>query len=64
MKVSDKLHAPVALPPTGKSPPWTHRIGDRTDPKAGLVTAEQEQIFAPVGNRTLAVQPVSRRYTD
>jgi hypothetical protein len=39
-------------------------IGGWVGPRAVLDTVGREKSLAPVGKRTPAIQPVSRRYTD
>jgi hypothetical protein len=47
----------------GERTPGTHRIG-WVGPKGGLDAVGEEKNPVPARNRTLAVQPVARRYTD
>jgi hypothetical protein len=59
MEVSDQLHAP------GRFTSGTHWKGGRMGPRAGLEAVElKKKSLDPTGNRTPAVQPVPRRYTD
>jgi hypothetical protein len=60
MKVSGELHAPGALPPE-KEAPVDSRLGG---PQSRSGRYGEEKSHAPARNRTPAVQPVARRYTD
>jgi hypothetical protein len=62
MEVSCQFHAPAALPP-GKEPPVPigYEAGWAPEPVWMLWRREN---FWTAGNRTRAVQPVARRYTD
>jgi hypothetical protein len=45
--------------------PRTHWLGGYVGPRAGLDAMEwKKKTFVPAVNRTPAVQPVPRRYTD
>jgi hypothetical protein len=62
MEVSGQLHAPAAMP-RGKNPRYSlyRRLGGPQN-RSGHC-GEDKSLLAPVGNRTLAVQPVARRHT-
>jgi hypothetical protein len=63
MEVSGHLHDSSALPP-GKEPLGTHWMEGLMGSKAGLDAVKKRNISCPIGNRTLAVQPVALRYID
>jgi hypothetical protein len=49
----------------GERPLCTHWVRVWVDPRAGLDVVEQRKIsLASAGNRTLAFQPVTRRFID
>jgi hypothetical protein len=61
MEVSGQLHVPAASTPHGrKNPqyPLDRRLGGPQSCGCG------QQILARVGNKTPAIQPITRRYTD
>jgi hypothetical protein len=58
MEVNGVLHAP------GERAPGTHCIRDWVGPGAGLDALEKRKSLVHARNRTLAVQPITRRYTD
>jgi hypothetical protein len=62
MEVSGQLHAPAALP-QGNHPryPLDRRLSGSQSLSGRF---GEETNLAPAGNRTPAVQPVARRYTD
>jgi hypothetical protein len=61
MEVSSQFQASVVLPPGNEH--LTHWIEGWMGPRASLDSVEYRNIFTPSRNRTLAVQPVSHRYT-
>jgi hypothetical protein len=61
MDVSDKLYASAALP-LKKEPRNGQEVGWAPEPAWTLWSREKS--LAPAGNRTTAVQPVARHYTD
>jgi hypothetical protein len=62
MKVSDQFHAPAALTPGIEPPvPIGQEAGWAPESAWTLWRREKSSI---AGNRTRAVQPVVRRYTD
>lgn len=61
--LNNQLHGLVSLP-AGERAPDSHWIGGWMGTRAGLEGMEKEKYLAPVENRTPAVQPVVRRYTD
>jgi hypothetical protein len=61
MELSGQLHAPVALPP-GKQPPVRTESEVGSEPVWTLWSGQKS--LSASGNRTPAVQPLARRYTD
>jgi hypothetical protein len=63
MEVSGSLHAPASLPPVKES-----QVRIVQEAEWAVETAwklwNRELSLAPTGNKTPAVQPVARRYTD
>jgi hypothetical protein len=59
---SGQLHATAGLP-SGKEPPYPlrRRLGG---PQIRSGRCGEKKNLAPIGNRSRAVQPVARRYTD
>jgi hypothetical protein len=67
MEVSDKLHAPAALPPGKERSPGTHWVGGWAGPRAGLDTVWERIILSPLRESNPnhpIVQPGASRYTD
>jgi hypothetical protein len=62
MELSGQLKTPAAL--TLEGAPGTHCVGGWMGSRALWTLWGTEKCLAPVGNRTLAVQPVTHRYTD
>jgi hypothetical protein len=60
--MSGLLHTPAALFP-GEIPPGTNRIGDWMAPEP-VWTLRCRENLTSTGNKTRAVQPVARHYTD
>jgi hypothetical protein len=66
MEVSDRFHAPAALPPR-KEPLLTNWIGGWVGTRAVLDAVVKRKIPSPrreSNPRTPIVQPVAQRYTD
>jgi hypothetical protein len=67
MGVSGQHHAPAALFPRGKDPPFPlyRRLGEAGwAPETVCTQRIEEKSSASVGDRTLVVQSVVRHYTD
>jgi hypothetical protein len=63
MEVSGQLHAAAALP-RGNSPRYPLNKEAGWAPYLVFTLWSREEFLAPAGNRTPAIQPVARRYTD
>jgi hypothetical protein len=62
--MSGQLHAPHGRLTPEERASGTHWIGNWVSPRVRLNAVEKRKSLAPAGNRTPAVQPVARRYTD
>jgi hypothetical protein len=64
METSVQFYTPAVLHPRKGPPlPSTHRIGAWVVPITNVDYTGKRKIL-PAGNRTLAVHPIARRYTD
>lgn len=63
MEVGSELQAPADLL-RGQYPLAHIRYETVWSPRVGLDAFEQRKIFVHTGNRTPAVHPIARRYTD
>jgi hypothetical protein len=62
MEVVGQIHAPAALSPEKEPPvPIGYEAGWASEP---VWTLWRRETSCTAGNRTWAVQPVARRYTD